>query len=112
MFVKIKRREIVVLLSRQDGVARERRWRFGLGEHVGGHRSSICATSVVRLAVHVLVLCDALLPRLAADQRPPHGTRDDAARDNDDGGAENDPSSPCHVRYEEQDVDQESEQCD
>jgi hypothetical protein len=109
LFPEIKGSIVIALVSRHLVILIAWRWGFSL-RVFAGDRSSGCAIGVVRLAVHVLVLCNALLPRLAADQRAPHGTRNDAACDDDYGGAQDNPSSPGYVWNEKQNVDQESEQ--
>lgn len=100
LLAKIKGRVIVAMLSRHDGVARERWGRFGLWE-LSRDSCGIGTVGVVCLPVHVLVLGNALLPRLATDQRAPHCTRHNAARDDDYGGPKNNPSSPGHVWNEQ-----------
>lgn len=109
LFLELKRSELVVLHSRRHGVVRHGRWRLGLGE-IGGDSCIAGAVCVVRLAVHLVVLCDAPLSCLSADQSPAHGACHDSTCNNDDGGRQHDPSSPSHVRYEEQDVDEEGQQ--
>lgn len=98
LLLKVERRVVVVLLARH-GVAGHGGRRFSFGE-LGGNGTAICAVGIVGLAVHVLVFGDPPLPRLAADERPPHCTGHDAASNDDDSGAEYDPSSPPHVRHE------------
>jgi hypothetical protein len=102
----------VIVCSHIGGhrVVGQRGWRLSLGELRGYSRG--IAVRIVVLTIHLVVLSDAPLPCLAAHQCPPHGTRHDSTRDNDDGSTKDDPSSPAHMWNKQQNIDQESEQRD
>jgi len=65
---------------------------------------------VVVLSAHLSVLGDALLPCLAANDGPTHRARNETAECHQDGSGENDVGAPCHVRDEEEDIDEKAEQ--
>nr|POE90060.1 hypothetical protein CFP56_20527 [Quercus suber] len=67
---------------------------------------------VVFVPVHLRVLRDALLAGLAGDQGPPHCACDYHGCNDEDGSRQHDPAAPCHMRDEQEDVDQEREEGD
>lgn len=92
------------------GAATQRRRTVGSREGVGDH-ALLGEAVVVCGTVHIRILGDALLARFPADESSAHGAGDDAGGDDEDCGSQYDPSSPCHVRNEQQNIDQKREQC-
>ncbi len=65
---------------------------------------------VVILPVHLRVLRDALVVRLATEQGPPHATGDNAADGDDDRCGQHEPATPLYVRYKQQDIHQKGQE--
>lgn len=66
--------------------------------------------SIVKiLPVHLGILLNAPLARLATDQRSPHGAGDNATNGYDNGRCEHEVRPKRHVGYEEEDVDEKTE---
>ena len=84
---------------------------LGFGDQRNRGRSSIL-TIVIVLSTHFSILGDAPLAGLATDKGATHGTGEHTAGDDENGGSEDNPTPPAHVRDKEQDVDEKSEQGD
>lgn len=102
---------IIAFGCRHDCIAGQWRRRLGPGK-LRGDGSIVGAVGVVRLAVHLIVLCNAPLPRLSTDEGASHSTCYDSTRDDNDSSSQYYPSSPSDMWNEQQDVDEESEQRD
>jgi len=74
--------------------------------------SGCIAAGVVVLTIHLGILGDALLARLPRNQGPPHSACDKTRGDDQNRGGQDNPSSPLHVRNEEENVDQKCQQGD
>jgi len=89
------------------------RWRAVCSGQLIGHQTLIL--HVVRVVVvvgtiHFGIFGDTLLASLSRYQSPSHGAGNNARGNDENGSCQNDPSSPLHVRNEQQNIDQESQE--
>jgi hypothetical protein len=85
-------------------------WRAVCSGQFIGHETLVLQVVVVVGTVHLGVLSDTLLASLSRYQSPSHGASNHARSDNEDGSRQNNPSTPCHMRDEQKDIDQESQE--
>ena len=84
--------------------------RSGQGRIV--HHARLLQVLIVIGPVHIRVLRNALLARFSRDESTPHCASDDAGGDDENDGGQHNPAAPLHVRYEEKNVHEESEEGD
>lgn len=74
---------------------------------VSGRSNRVLVDSVVIvLPAHFRIVRDPLLPRLATNDGPAHGTRDQGSKSDQNGGSQYEVRAEGHVRYEKEYIDQ------